>query len=80
MKPIVTDPAPAVTGFNLDVRINRLATATARQKREALHLPRSYGGAAIPVAAFRLVRITQLLSRSGWNASDAQRQHAHAVV
>jgi hypothetical protein len=36
MKPIVTDPAPAVTGFDLDVRINRLATATARQQREAL--------------------------------------------
>jgi hypothetical protein len=36
MKPIVTDPAAAVTGFDVDVRINRLATATARQQREAL--------------------------------------------
>jgi hypothetical protein len=36
MKPIVTDLAPAVTGFDLDVRINRLATATVGQQREAL--------------------------------------------
>ena len=36
MKPIVTDPAAAVTGFDVDVQINRLATATARQQREAL--------------------------------------------
>jgi hypothetical protein len=36
MQPIVTDPAAAVTGFDLDVRINRLVTATTRQQREAL--------------------------------------------
>ena len=31
MKPIFTDPAAAVTGFDVEVQLNRLATATAVQ-------------------------------------------------